>query len=198
MLPHEAQESKCCFGDRLRHCDLDTVPFFLSAPLRTDTLLYIAPYSANFTVHALPIPRAAEAAPSGARTKRKGHPWFPFLFELLPFLQMAWAQIVDFVSAEKRERQRIFSTARYNTFPYRRLPYCYTGGEINAGAAYPCRANWLLVLSGLPWGPMTYRFFPNLSQSLNLITVGRGAHTPPFQNECFSLNAAGWGQPALR
>ncbi len=48
--------------------------------------------------------------------------------------------MVDCVSVEKEERQRIFSTSWYNTFPHCRLHYCYTYGLLYAGAAYPCRA----------------------------------------------------------
>ncbi len=48
--------------------------------------------------------------------------------------------MVDCVSVEKEERQRIFSTSWYNTFPHCRLYYCYTYGLLYAGAAYPCRA----------------------------------------------------------
>ena len=45
-------------------------------------------------------PRRGTAA-LAAGAKRKGHPWFPFLFELLPFLRRAWVQMVDCISVEK-------------------------------------------------------------------------------------------------
>ena len=51
---------------------------------------------------------AAGAAALAAGAKRKGHPWFPFLFELLPFLLRAWVQMVDFVSRKRNGSRSTF------------------------------------------------------------------------------------------
>ena len=73
-----------------------------------------------------------DVAPSGARTKRKGHPWFPFLFELLPFLQRAWVQMVDCVSVEKGNGRGFFLPRGILTFAFR-IIYCYTYRLFYAG-----------------------------------------------------------------
>ena len=41
---------------------------------------------------------------------------------------------------EMGERQRIFSSVSFSTYSQCRIPYCYTGRLLPAGAAYPCRA----------------------------------------------------------
>ena len=51
---------------------------------------------------------ARESAAPAAGAKRKGHLRFPFLFELLPFLQRAWVQMVDCVSVEKGNGRGFF------------------------------------------------------------------------------------------
>ena len=81
--------------------------------------------------------------PQGA--KRKGHLRFPFLFELLPFpCLLARRKSESGDRFENGVRQRIFpllrtdylrcpsSRAAYSQY---RLPYCYTGGLVNADAA---------------------------------------------------------------
>ena len=62
-------------------------------------------------------------APSGAGTKRKGHLWFPFLFELLPFpCFLIWRRFPICDRFENRERQRIFSTVgEHSVLPCRNL-----------------------------------------------------------------------------
>ena len=64
-----------------------------------------------------------DIAPSGAGTaalaagaKRKGHPWFPFLFELLPFLLRAWVQMVDCVSRKRSTAEDFFFRVFLNLF----------------------------------------------------------------------------------
>ena len=53
-------------------------------------------------------PRRRGTAALAAGAKRKGHPWFPFLFELLPFLRRAWVQMVDCISVEKGNGRGFF------------------------------------------------------------------------------------------
>ena len=64
---------------------------------------------------------AAGAAALAAGAKRKGHPWFPFLFELLPFLLRAWVQMVDFVSRKRSTAEDFFFrvVSAYSHFAYR-------------------------------------------------------------------------------
>ena len=50
---------------------------------------------------------ARESAAPAAGAKRKDNRRFSFLFELLPFPQKAWAQMVDFVSVEKGNGSRV-------------------------------------------------------------------------------------------
>ena len=96
---------------------------------RSDTF----PLGEYFSAPAVRCARNAQAvrlsergvAPSGAGTKRKGHPWFPFLFELLPFLQRAWVQMVDCVSVEKESGRGFFLPRGILTFAFR-IIYCYT------------------------------------------------------------------------
>ena len=59
---------------------------------------------------------AAGAAALAAGAKRKGHPWFPFLFELLPFLLRAWVQMVDCVSRKRSTAEDFFFRVFLNLF----------------------------------------------------------------------------------
>ena len=74
--------------------------------------------------------RGIAALAAGA--KRKGHPWFPFLFELLPFLQRVWAQMVDCVSVEKEYVRGFFLLRGILTFAFR-IIHCYTYRLFYAG-----------------------------------------------------------------
>ena len=82
-------------------------------------------------VSGLPFP-GEDIAASAAGTKRKGHPWFPFLFELLPFLQRVWAQMVDCVSVEKEYVRGFFLLRGILTFAFR-IIHCYTYRLFYAG-----------------------------------------------------------------
>ena len=59
---------------------------------------------------------ARETAASAAGTKRKGHLWFPFLFELLPFpCLIVRCRLPTCDRCEIGGRQRIFSTVSFAT-----------------------------------------------------------------------------------
>ena len=75
-----------------------------------------------------------DVAPSGAGTKRKGHPWFPFLFELLPFLQRAWLQMVDCVSVEKESGRGFFLPRGILTFAFQIITATHTGYSTQGAA----------------------------------------------------------------
>ena len=84
---------------------------------------------------------AREIAAPAAGANRKGHLRFPFLFELLPFpCFLIWRRFPICDRFENGVRQRIFSSVSFTTCSQCQITYCYTGGQLYAGATYPCCA----------------------------------------------------------
>ena len=84
---------------------------------------------------------AAGATPYPRRwAKRKDNLRFSFLFKLLPFPWIVWRRLPTCDRCEIGERQRIFSSVAFAIYSQGRIPFCYTGRLLPAGATYPCRA----------------------------------------------------------
>ena len=74
------------------------------------------------------------AAPA-AGAKRKGHLRFPFLFELLPFpCLLARRKSESGDRFENGVRQSGYRCVRFATCSQCQITYCYTGGQLYAGA----------------------------------------------------------------
>ena len=84
---------------------------------------------------------ARETAAPAAGAKRKGHLRFPFLFELLPFpCLLARRKSESGDRFENGVRQSGYRCVRFATCSQCQITYCYTGGQLYAGATYPCCA----------------------------------------------------------
>ena len=79
---------------------------------------------------------ARESAAPAAGAKRKGHLRFPFLFELLPFpCFLIWRRLPTCDRFEKEYGSRITSAFVSQHIRSSQTAYCYTYGQLYAGAA---------------------------------------------------------------
>ena len=79
---------------------------------------------------------ARESAAPAAGAKRKGHLRFPFLFELLPFpCFLIWRRFPICDRFEKEYGSRVTAACLSPPFRSSQTAYCYTYGQLYAGAA---------------------------------------------------------------